>query len=467
MPDKNKKKIFYGLVFLAFVSVTIFSFLTPAMCDDIIYGDTVAEANNFFDIFVQEYEHYMGHSGRSVAHIMLRIFLYIGSKAFFNIVAGIVFAIQTLLIYANIDNRKKYDIGMYSLVVLFLWFFDPTMSNSVFWETGACNYLFTSTIMLAFITIYRKKARSGAAEKPITAVRMFVLGLLSGWCNENTSGGVILFLLILLYLKYRENKDFKFIKPWMITGLVGCITGLAFLVLAPGNGNRKLAAIDNESHSGLLAFGARFLKVTLNIKDNYMVLTMMFAVLLVVIAYMMASKSKFFEMTGYMRLMGFIALATAYAVVAVPGSPQLRTLYGAGIFLMIAVLNGIAVIANTVMLGGSDTFPQGLLQMFITSCTVILAILLVFTYIEQGANLARIKGEFDERDAYLKECAANGEDDVDAPMLRPGRENRFTMAYESDISDDPDYWINDAYRWHYGIDNITGIPRDEWNELYE
>ncbi len=473
MPDKNTKKIFYGLVFLAFLSVTVFCFLTPAMSDDLFYGHTVMGANNFFDLFVQEYEHYMTHTGRSVAHIILRIFLYIGSKGLFNVVAGVVFTIQTLLIYANIDNRKKYDIRMYSLVILFLWFFDATMSDSVFWETGACNYLFTTTIMLAFITIYRKKLLLGLQEKPITAVGMFFLGLISGWCNENTSGGVILFLLILLYLKYRENKNFSFVKPWMITGLVGCIIGLGFLVLAPGNSSRAEQTVESDAHTGITAMAARFLKITINIEDHYLILALMFAVLLVVIAYMMASKSKFLEMTGYMRLMGFIALVTVYVLVAVPKTPELRTFYGASIFLMIAVLNGIAVVANTVMLDSSDTIPQGLMQAFITSCTVVMGILLLFTYIKQGANLARIKREFDERDAYFAECAERGEEDITAPLLRPGWENRFSKAYESDISDvpfdpenpnDPVRWINKAYEDYYEIDTIDGVPREGWDK---
>ena len=54
--------------------VAVYEFLTPNMSDDIIYGDTVSEAKSFFDLFGQEYEHYMTHSGRNVAHFILRIF---------------------------------------------------------------------------------------------------------------------------------------------------------------------------------------------------------------------------------------------------------------------------------------------------------------------------------------------------------------------------------------------------------
>lgn len=464
MPDRNRKRIFYALVFLAFLSVTVYMFLTPLMADDIIYGDRVAqEAKSFFDLFKLEYEHYMTHTGRSVAHFILRVFLYIGSKGLFNVVAGIVFAIQSLLIYVNIDNRRKYDIRMYSLVVLFLWFFDPTMSNSVFWMDGACNYLFTTTIILAFITTYRKKLQRNVPEKPVTAVWMFIFGLLAGWCNENTSGGAILFVLIMLYLKYRENKGFGFIKPWMVTGLLGAVLGLAIMVLAPGNWNRVEET--GESHTGLLGMGARFLKITLNIKEHYLILILVFAVLLVIIAYMMSSKSKFFETTTYMRIMGLISLITAYVLVAVPDSPQLRSLYGASIILMIAVLNGIAVVTNTVMLDDRNAVPQGIVQAFVTSCAVVMGILFVFTYIEQGANLARIKREFDERDAYLAECAQKGEEDVTVPMLRPGWENRFSAAYDFDVKeDDPEDWINETYRWHYGLESVNGVPREGWDK---
>ena len=62
----------------------------------------------------------------------------------------------------------------------------------------------------------------------------------------------------------------------------------------------------------------------------------------------------------------------------------------------------------------------------------------MFSYIENGANLARIKREFDERDAYLTEMAKGEEMWVEAPMLRPDWDNRYSMAYSSDICEDKD-----------------------------
>ena len=57
-------------------------------------------------------------------------------------------------------------------------------------------------------------------------------------------------------------------------------------------------------------------------------------------------KEKYVEVTAFMKLIGFIALATVLALIAIPDGPQLRAYYGASIFLMIAVISGLAVVMN-------------------------------------------------------------------------------------------------------------------------
>ena len=465
MPEKKNKRLFIGLVITAFLMIAVYEFLTPNMSDDIIYGDTVAKAGSFFDLFSQEYEHYMNHSGRSVAHFILRVFLFMKTKSVFNVVAAAVFTVLSLLMYENIDHKRKYDIRLYGLVILFLWFLDPAMSNTVFWETGACNYLFTGTIAIAYCTYFRRHMRLESGNSLSLMIKMFVLGLLAGWCNENTSGGVILFCLILFVDKWLANgKKCGFVKPWMITGFVGNLLGFAVMILSPGNFGR--AEVAEEEHTGLLALMARFLKIVINIRDNYFILVAAFVVLLIFIYYMSADKKKFLETTKYMRMLGFVALMTAFSLIAVPSS-QIRTYYGAGLFMMMAVLNGAGIVANSLFMSGSASDKEGglsytILQTAVTSLVAVWAIVLAFTYIEQGANLARIKREMDERDAYVWQQVEAGEIDVYAPMLRPNWENRFSFAYDSDLSEDYKNWINVFYAEHYGIDAIWGVDREEW-----
>ncbi len=464
---------------MAFLAVTIYEFLTPNMSDDLIYWDTVHTANNFFDLFKQEAEHWMSHTGRSVSHMILRVFLYINVKAVFNIVAGAVFVTLSLLIYANIQGKKDYDVKVYGFILTMLWFFDPCIANTVFWEDGACNYMFTMTIIMGFITLYRKsldpmnvslisgKVAPSGEKSWLFALGMFLYGIIAGWCNENTSGGAILFVLILIVDKWLENKkNCGFVKPWMITAIVGNVLGFGIMILSPGNFGR--AEVAEEEHTGLLAYAARFLKIVINIKDNYFILISAFIVLLIFIYYMSADKKKFLEVTKYMRMLAFVALMTAFSLMAVPSS-QIRTYYGAGLFMMMAVLNGAGIVANTLFMSGSASDREKglsfcLLQTAVSSLVAVWGIILVFTYIEQGANLARIKREFAERDAYIWQQVEEGEIDVYAPKLRPQWENRFTFAYESDLDDYYYNWINMFYAEHYGIDAIWGVDREEWNE---
>ncbi len=454
MSDSLRKRLFQLTVFVNFIMVFIYEYLTPYLSDDIIYADKVAEADSFFDLFAQEHVHYMEHIGRSVAHIILRIFLYTGNKLVYDVVAAVVFILISLLIYLNVDYRKSYDIRVYSAIVVLLWLFDPTISNSVFWMDGACNYMFTGCIVLGFITLFRKSVKEKKSGNIGFGIGMFFLGLAAGWCNENTSGGVLLFILIMAFAVWKEEKSLKALKPWMISGFVGTFIGFVIMIASPGNFSRAAAA--EEAHTGLLAIMARFLKITLNIKEGYLILIFAFIAIVIAIAYECKSGADFMDKASGMVLYGFLFLATCYALIAVPES-QLRTYYGAGLFLMTAIASGFGWLVN-------KGYEEVLVQTVATSLVTILGVFMIFTYVEEGANLARIKREFDERDAYLTELAKEDIADVSAPMLRPNWDNRFTAAYSMDLTEDPLNWLNLFYAEHYGLSTITGVDREDWTE---
>ncbi|WP_034445555.1 DUF3329 domain-containing protein [Butyrivibrio sp. AE2032] len=456
MAEKLRKKLFYVTAIVNFIMVAVYEFLTPTMSDDVIYADKVAEATSFFDLFAQEYEHYMGHTGRSISHIMLRIFLYIGNKAVFNVAAALVFTALSLMIYANIRHKRAYDLRIYVGILVLMWLFDPTISNSTFWETGACNYMFTAAIMFAFITVYRKAFWNDRDSGIGFAIGVFLLGVLAGWCNENTSGGVIVFSLLMLIGKWFEKRDFSGFKNWMVTGVVGNIVGYLVMLLSPGNTARAGVEAEEEAHTGILALAARFLKITLNIKESYLVLVFVFMVVAIAIAYRTGKAAAFFEASKGMLLFGFMFLATCYALIMVSQS-QLRTYYGASLFLMTGIMQGIAWIVN-------EGFKEDVVQILVTSIVAIYGVFLLFTYVQEGANLARIKREFDEREVYYIQCVQEDKLWIKAPKLRPQWQSRFSMAYDSDISEDKDNWLNMSYCYHYGLDFIEAVEREDWTE---
>ena len=482
--DKEKRSgLLFGLtVFAAFVLIFIFNVLTPMMTDDLFYSKTVSEASGIGELFAQEYTQYMTWTGRSVCHMILRFFL-LTDKMVFNVANSLVFVLLTLLIYWNVEHKRKYDTLVYLLINLLLWMFGVVFRQTVLWETGACNYLWGSAIIMSFVTLYRyglkresaswkrdeKKEGSSAPKRgcslnrgnglkhPVLwAVFLSVLGVLAGWCNENSSGGGLLMVLLCLgFYLYEQKKNNagsgRLLKPWMVTGLIGQAVGLAFMVLAPGNAVR--AAAREEEHSGLLGYMARFQKITLAVRENFLILLIIGLLLFIIVYYQKKSWKALWAYSRNGILWSFVFLATCYALV-MTAEPQARAYFGAGVFLTVAVVQFFVDVSEKEVIFAS--LKTGMIS--------VMLLTMFFTYMDSGANLARIYREYNERDVYLTEKAAEGVTDVTVPMLRPDFETKYSDGYNSDIQEDPGYWVNVAYASYYGFNSVSGVPREGWAE---
>lgn len=469
-------------VFAAFVLIFIFNVLTPMMTDDLFYSRTVSEASSIRDLFAQEYTQYMTWTGRSVCHMILRLFL-LTDKMVFNVANSVVFVLLTLLIYWNVEHKRKYDTPVYLLINLLLWMFGVVFRQTVLWETGACNYLWGSAIIMSFVTLYRyglkresaswkrdeKKEGSSAPKSgcslnrgnglkhPVLwAVFLPVLGVLAGWCNENSSGGGLLMVLLCLgFYLYEQKKNNsgsgRALKPWMVTGLIGQAVGLAFMVLAPGNAVR--AAAREEEHSGLLGYMARFQKITLAVRENFLILLIIGLLLFIIVYYQKKSWKALWAYSRNGILWSFVFLATCYALV-MTAEPQARAYFGAGVFLTIAVVQSFVDVEER----------EAIFASLKTGMISVMLLVMFFTYMDSGANLARIYREYNERDVYLTQKAEEGVTDVTVPMLRPDFETKYSDGYNSDIQEDPGYWVNVAYASYYGFNSVSGVPREGWAE---
>ena len=473
---KNKEKrsrLFFRLsVFAAFILIFIFNVLTPMMTDDLFYSRTVSEASSIGNLFAQEYTQYMTWTGRSVCHMILRFFL-LTDKMVFNVANSVVFVLLTLLIYWNVEHKRKYDTPVYLLINLLLWMFGVVFRQTVLWETGACNYLWGSAIIMSFVTLYRYglKRESGSGQEAggdvpkqavglkhpvLWAVFLPVLGVLAGWCNENSSGGGLLMVLLCLgFYLYEQKKNNagsgRLLKPWMVTGLIGQAVGLAFMVLAPGNAVR--AAAREEEHSGLLGYMARFQKITLAVRENFLILLIIGLLLFIIVYYQKKSWKALWAYSRNGILWSFVFLATCYALV-MTAEPQARAYFGAGVFLTIAVVQFFVDVEER----------EAIFASLKTGMISVMLLVMFFTYMDSGANLARIYREYNERDVYLTQKAAEGVTDVTVPMLRPDFETKYSDGYNSDIQEDPGYWVNVAYASYYGFNSVSGVPREEWTD---
>ena len=447
--EKKKKLLFLMAIIVSWLLIFIFNVLTPMMSDDLFYSREVQMAGNFAEVVQQEYQQYMTWSGRSVCHLILRCFL-MGNKMVFNIFNSLVFVGLALLIYLNIEGRKKNDIPVYLLTNLLIWMFGVVFRQTVLWETGACNYLWGSAIILAFLTLYRSclKKSDRLKKRVVWVVLLFITGIIAGWCNENTSGGGILMSLMLVVFWWYDNRDNKKPAFYMVAGIVGQLTGFLFMIMAPGNVARVL--VQEEEHTGLFALVSRFQKIILAIKNNFLILLIIILLLFIIVLYQKHNLKNLWKdcRNGILWLIAF--LATCFALILTP-EPMPRAYFGAGIFLIIAVVQFFVYVKENEIIFRS--LKTGMIS--------VMCLIMFFTYMESGANLARIYREYHERDVYLTEQAENGVKDVTVPMLRPDFETKYSDGYNSDITASPEYWLNIAYATYYGFDSVSGVPRED------
>lgn len=457
--EKYRKQIFWLILAAAFVTIYAYNLLTPYMSDDYAYAISVREAGSLWDLVKQQYGEYLSNSGRVIGQFNVRLSLSV-SKQVFNVVNSLMFVGLTLLMYANIRRKKKNDIFVLLLIITFLWKFAVSFGQTMLWICGACNYLWGSVIILGFVTLYRHflEKDGGIKHGVILAAGMFLYGIAAGWCNENTSGGGLLLVLMfgLNHWWNKKKQGQKRIPPFMISGMLGMCCGMLGMISAPGIRNRSQTMSEGE-YTGIVGLLSRTYKITINLRELFfpVIVIMVIVLVFLVLQKKLQGWSRFRNNETVLFLAA--AVATSYALAIAP-TPMNRAFFGAGIFLFIACIQGIVDIAD----------HEQAIRAAKYSLVSILCVWLFFTYLDNLVNLARIYREEQERIALIRADKADPEGDgiVVVPRLREAFANPYSDAHNSDLEDDKDYWINLYYEVYYDVGNITAIPRDEWDELY-
>lgn len=445
--NSRNKWIFIIIVLISLLLIFIYNVLTPMITDDFSYTSTVREAKSIWDLFVQEKKQYLNWNGRSINHIILRLFLYSGNMILFKVCNSIVFVMLSLLIYANIYGKKQYDVFTYIVVQLLLWFSVVSFGQTILWETGACNYLWGTTIILGFVTFFRKSInlkKDLLFPKILLASTTFLFGLIAGWCNENTSGGGIIIIMIFLIEYYLQTKRTPPI--WSITGLIAMFMGLIIMIAAPGN--RIRSAAQEETHSGVLALVSRMLKCTLKQKELFFILFSICIVTFIVLMVQKRTKDSLYQCIFFV-----VSLCTSYALVLTT-EPTQRAYFGAGIFLIIATVQGITNIG----------WEREIIRVIKISGVSICLLYFCFHYLENGANLMRISRDYSIREEYIMQCIQDGEKNIIVPTLRKEFDTKYSDAIQSDMHEDAGYWINTMYATYYNAQTISAVNWDDWEE---
>ena len=405
---------------IAFITIYAYNLLTPYLSDDYAYLIDVRKAHSLLDLVRQQYGEYLSNSGRVIGQFNVRLSLSV-NKQIFNIINSLMFTALIFLIYENVQRKKKYDSFVLLTIISFLWLFSVEFGQTMLWICGACNYLWGSVIILLFITVYRKLLQNPERKHVVLGgIGMYLLGVMAGWCNENTSGGGL--VLVLLYsLNFwidRRKEKKKAVYPFMITGIAGMCSGLFGMVMAPGVRKRSATMSEGDEYTGTVGLLSRTYKVIVNVNMHDLFLVLIVMTVLVLVLLSLQGKLKTFARirTNDTVLFSLTFLATSFVLAIIP-TPANRAFFGAGVFLMIACIQGIV-----------DVKEQKELPVQFLTCGLVsvLCVLLFFIYIENLVDLARIYREENERIALIE--AEHGENE-DGIVVIPQFREEFRTVY--------------------------------------
>jgi hypothetical protein len=229
------------------------------------------------------------------------------------------------------------------------------------------------------------------------------------------------------------------------------------MVMSPGSHAR--AAFSEELHTGLYGLLSRFLGITANI-DKYFFTLLAAAAVLTILTALQAKAEGRTGMELFLRdlfrpaVFFFLFMATSYALV-LTAATQPRAFFGAGIFLLLCVLELAAGCLKRENLKDAA-------KLLVYSAASVLTLTLMFTYLQCGAQLIRIHRDCNERIAYILEHKNAGQEDITVAQVHPAFYNSFSAIDEMELEADPGYWVNVAMEEYYEVPAIRAIPYDEW-----
>lgn len=423
--NKNKSSspyLWVGVSLCIFISILLLNILTPYIADDYGYmfyfgAGYPRYIHSLSDLIGSQYNHYNMWGGRVIGHgiaqVLLRLHPWVAS--FLN---SVVYMLFSMLIYRHIVGKNKGSLLLYILVNLFIWFFIPSLGDTLLWITGSANYLWCTTIILAFLYLYRLDIdnRNGWIYKVFFFFLSLIGGIVAGCTNENTVAGLIVMLILLIFRYYVVNKA---IPVWYITGFVSVCIGYLFLVLAPGNSQR---ASINLSVFILLK---RFVEISAMLVMSYG--------WLLVLAIGLLFADKRFHTIKYLRLLLELpciyvigALISTYVMLASPQFPE-RSWFGIVVFFVIAI---------GILLENNKTLFHSLIPILRVAC-VIGVIGFLFSYLLALRDIDSVRKQIVERKQIAKQAIDNGDKVAYFKPIKPNSrfvheeddETNFLLSY--------------------------------------
>ncbi|WP_320867556.1 DUF6056 family protein [Phascolarctobacterium sp.] len=380
------------------------------------------------DIILSQYNHYFGWGGRSVVHAIAMFFLMF-DKSMFNVSNTLAIGLLSIVIYLHAVGKFKLYPGIIIIMSFSFFSFMPAFGQTFLWLTGACNYLWGPLILLSYLLLYRFQFNCdyNIIDKSWKSFLVFIIGVMAGWTNENTSLALIAMISCFIFFAWYNSQR---IYLWQILGLVAAVIGSLVLILAPGNQIRLL-----HEHA------------TINVIRNIYVLTKLMI-----------------KPDGFLYPLTILLLLYCYN--DMKDRMQLLLVYGVGFIISVYAFAGAPYF-------GGRSFSGCIYLITIVICylytcidfsfiknkklnTIVLCFFSIVTILNFKTGYSDIKA-YESRNnmkvAYTIEEKSKGNLDIIIQRNYPKTKYCASWGLE-DINTDINHWTNVGYARYFGIKSV-------------
>jgi len=419
--SRNKRSnsiVWIMSILVCFLAVFFLNLLTPFISDDFaylfVYGEDT-RVQTIGDAFRSQVNHYNMWGGRSVVHFIAQVLLLLPYWVA-DLLNSIMYMAYVFLIYLHINGNKKNSLGLFLLINLAIWFFQPVIGDTLFWITGSANYLWGTCFILLFLLPYRlyNGKVTGRLKLAFFSVSMLVMGLIAGWTNENTAGAMILLTILFLFYYRKEGWETPL---WAYTGLLSSIIGFVIMIAAPGNFVRA-----GEAGSlSLYVMAYRLFNTTFTFV--YYCIPPLFASVIAIIVFRHYRKDGQAKDINYYSLLYFIAaFAAIYAMLLSPTFPR-RALFGVVTFMIIG--SGIYVY--------NLDYSKAFVRQLRFSILVAGLVCFLFTYYWAVKEITAYRDIISNREVILDEAHAKGISEIEFESYSGGKYIHGEDPFSADL----------------------------------
>ena len=221
-----------GILLLAVIEFLLHRRIT-FMMDDNWYSTNLATnvpLSGVKDVLESQIWHFFNWGGRVITHGILQLTL-MGGELFCDILNILMTLLLTWMICVLAKQKHPF---WFLTAFTMLTALNANIKMSMYWQSGTANYVYATTWILVFLWVYFRQVQDPEAkELPLVSLWLPILGLMTGWSNENM--GPASFVIAVAVLIYRKKALQQPLPLWSITGTLSCLLGSFLVILAPGN----------------------------------------------------------------------------------------------------------------------------------------------------------------------------------------------------------------------------------------